>query len=139
MLSAMIALAPSAAAAACTLTASVCPSASTVQYRRRPRMRVGSITMNCTTNDAAGGFQISASSGGGGSQRRMAGGQAGLSYQLYLDPAHSQPWGDGTGDSSVIQGAANGNQSFAIYGRIAAGAETVPGAYSDVLVVTVTY
>jgi len=83
--------------------------------------------------------------------RQMAKGTDRLNYNLYTSAARTTIWGDGTGGSGtvaalVVQG--NGkflnnnssrNFSIAAYGRIPAGQDAVPGAYSDTITVTITY
>lgn len=63
-----------------------------------------------------------------------------LAYQLYLDSAHSQVWGDGTNSSSTSAGTGTGStQSLTIYGSIPSLTGAVPGNYADTVTVTVTY
>ena len=83
--------------------------------------------------------------------RQMAKGTDRLNYNLYTSAARTTIWGDGTGGSGtvaalVVQG--NGkflnnnssrNFSIAAYGRIPAGLDAVPGAYSDTITVTMSY
>lgn len=74
------------------------------------------------------------------STRRMqdlAGNRVG--YQLYQDAARSQVWGllsDGLSATSAGSGAVQG---IRVYGRVPAQTTPPPGAYSDTVVVTVTY
>jgi spore coat protein U-like protein len=76
-----------------------------------------------------------------------------LTYDVYVDSARTQPWGDGTGGTFVIGGAVtiparssatDGPRNF--YGRIAPGGQDVsaaapgppPTAYRQTLTITVT-
>ncbi|ALV08644.1 spore coat protein U-like protein [Roseateles depolymerans] len=71
--------------------------------------------------------------------RAMKSGTHSLAYQLYLDAARSQVWGNGT-NSSVYTGTGSGNtQQLTIYGRLPSVAQAVPGDYSDTVTVTITY
>jgi spore coat protein U-like protein len=76
-----------------------------------------------------------------------------LSYNVYVDAARTQPWGDGTGGTFTIGGAVNIPASSSVtdgprhyYGRIAPGGQDVsaaspgppPTAYRQTLTITVT-
>ncbi|MES2057741.1 MAG: spore coat U domain-containing protein [Pseudomonadota bacterium] len=79
--------------------------------------------------------------------RQMANGAGRLAYQLYKEVAHTNIW-DATGGTAAIGGAGgvNGtgsgaNQTLTVFGLIPAGTvvPSVTGAYTDSVVVTVTY
>lgn len=104
----------------------------------------GNLDLRCAGN--AGSFMVTISPGanGGFSPRQMASGPYLMQYNLYSDPARSQIWGDGTGDTSVVTGSkpANGppvSFSFPIYGRIFPRQNVSPGLYADSLLVTVIF
>lgn len=76
-----------------------------------------------------------------------------LSYQIYVDAARTQPWGDGTGGTFTINGAVtvSGRDAVTVgpisyYGRIAPGGQDVsatlpaplPTPYGQALSITVT-
>jgi spore coat protein U-like protein len=66
-----------------------------------------------------------------------------LSYNLYLDAAHSMIWGDGTGGSQTgtltINGLGNVTANATIYALIPS-QDPAPGAgYTDSITVTVNY
>lgn len=76
-----------------------------------------------------------------------------LSYNVYVDSARTQPWGDGTGGTFIIGGAVNIPAGSSVtdgpryyYGRITPGGQDVsaaspgppPTAYSQTLTITVT-
>lgn len=70
-------------------------------------------------------------------RRRVPGAPAG-------DPAHTTVWGDGTGVTGVVSDnpflvVGSDSVSYTTYGRLFAGQDRPPGAYSDTIVVTVTY
>jgi len=67
-----------------------------------------------------------------------SGGSDLLNYNLYLDAAMTQIWGDGTGGTSVW--SASGNSQHTIYGNVPAGQTGVSvGTYSDVVTITVNF
>ena len=93
-----------------------------------------------------GGVRISLSPGNAGSYtpRRLDNGAATLAYNLFLDPAHTQIWGDGTGGSSdsghlplSLLGTCKATK--VIYGLLPANQNVPAGSYNDTVVVTVTY
>ncbi len=79
--------------------------------------------------------------------RKMQSGTDGglMSYNLYIDSARTQVWGDGTESTYVIEGIGEGEKhefvsTLTIYGRIPAQQTSLtPGLYSDVITVTVMF
>ena len=62
-----------------------------------------------------------------------------LEYNVYLDAARTQIFGDGTGATAVFNAANARWQVVTFYGRIFPG-QTVPaGTYSDSLVATLNF
>lgn len=102
----------------------------------------GSLSVNCTK-----GTRWSASADRGTGQgaslvsRRLSSDNGQITYGLYLDSGRSRIWGDGSGATATFGDVGSGaSQAFPIYGRIAPGqGDAVPGDYSDLVVVTVTY
>jgi spore coat protein U-like protein len=79
-------------------------------------------------------------------RRELADGAHRLGYQLFLDPARTIPWGDGSGESRTqsISGVAAGATPFratvTVYGRILARqAGAAVGCYSDQISVVLNY
>jgi spore coat protein U-like protein len=143
---ALLMLVPTAGQAACTLSASGVAFGVYNPSSATPTDAVGTVTLSCSAMSGPGNYSLSLSIGGGGSyaERRMSSGRFMLPYQLYSNAARSEIWGDGTRGSSVVVGTDNiprlgGTSSYPIYGRITARRTAVPGTYTDVIVVTVTY
>jgi spore coat protein U-like protein len=82
-----------------------------------------------------------------GSQRRMISGSNFLSYDLYVDSAHSFPWSTAATNSSCTTsggcflGTGNGSpQTINIYGVVPTTAAAPPsGTYTDTVTMTITY
>jgi spore coat protein U-like protein len=80
-------------------------------------------------------------------QRRMAYNGAYLSYNLFVDSAHSYPWSTAASNSTCTTtgdcylGTGNGTaQSVNIYGVVpAVGTAPAAGLYTDTVVMTITY
>lgn len=71
--------------------------------------------------------------------RKMTQGTNTLNYSLYTDPRRTNVWGNTIGVDTV-SGRANGNaQSYTVYGRIPPQSIPSPGAYTDTIVVTLTF
>jgi spore coat protein U-like protein len=71
---------------------------------------------------------------GGPGQRAMAGpGSALLDYGLYTDEARQDPWGV---DGFTPPATSAGQESLEVYGRIPAGQQAGPGAYTDTVLIT---
>jgi spore coat protein U-like protein len=101
----------------------------------------GTGSANVTVN-----VTLSAGLSGSYAARKMLSGVNSLKYNIYWSTAYNQIIGDGTGGS--FAGSAGpfvvpaGGSNFAtgtLYGLIPASQDVAPGAYSDVITVTVTY
>lgn len=100
-----------------------------------------SVSVSCTNTTAYNvGLSSGTASGATVTTRRMSGPSSSLlAYSLYRDAARTQIWGETVGTDTVT-GTGNGTaQALNVYGTIPAGQLTTPGAYSDTIVVTVTY
>jgi spore coat protein U-like protein len=110
----------------------------------------GTLRVTCTgsgTGSATVTLNLTLSTGLSGkySTREMFSGVNTLNYNIYWSAAYSQIMGDGTGGS--FAGTATfvvpaGGSNFAtgtMYGLLPASQDVVPGGYSDVITVTVTY
>jgi spore coat protein U-like protein len=133
-------------------------STSTVDFGNIPGANVvaaggipatGAINVNCSNGTpytvylGDGNHRV----GSGSGYRRMANGTALLPYQLYQDSGHTTVWDAScgtahTGGSCGVSGVGTGtSQNMSVYALIPGGT-TVPaiaGAYTDSVVVTVTY
>ncbi|GFO54621.1 hypothetical protein GMSM_16280 [Geomonas sp. Red276] len=106
----------------------------------------GAVALNCNNPDRKPILvTVAISSGQGGSfnprQMIRSGGSERLNYYLFLDPAKTTIWGDGTGGSSVITQTVSRSLSLnaGIYGRIPERQDAWVGSYSDTLTVTVSW
>ena len=73
------------------------------------------------------------------SARKMTQASGRISYGLYQDPAHTQPWGNRAGVNTKSATGAGTSQPMAVYGLVPAQPTPSPGAYTDTIVATVTY
>jgi spore coat protein U-like protein len=75
--------------------------------------------------------------------RRSSGPQSDqLRYNVYLDPAKTTVWGDGTQGTqffSIRNPSLRDRTTVPIYGRVPAGQDVGAGTYADTLVITVNY
>ena len=136
---------------ACTLC-SCTASASGVSFgsydpgSASPNDASGTVTLNCTGVVALQGTIVVAASpgtSGNAMARQMAQGADRLNYNLYTDSNRSSIWGTGAGGTSTIAAPLNGllvfSQSVTVYGRLPAQQWVRSGAYSDSIIVTITY
>jgi spore coat protein U-like protein len=102
---------------------------------------VGTIVYECRASGGADTVSIELSrSRAGRFDRTMTRMGNSLEYNLYLDPARTQVWGDGTGGTGVYRGRALGQPvSVPVYARLAPRQGLPAGAYSDSIVVTLEY
>jgi spore coat protein U-like protein len=127
-------------AASCSVSTSGVAFGSYDSLDGAPADTSGSITVSCT---GTAGEVVNASISTTPSTRNLQGPKTALAYQLYVDAARTQPWGDGTSGTTPLTGTltvgsnGNVNQSFYVYGRIAGGQHSAAaGSYLDTLVVT---
>jgi spore coat protein U-like protein len=110
----------------------------------------GTVTLQCAAHPVALllGYTIALSAGSSGSlaSRQLRAGAAVLQYQLYTNAARTTPWGDGSGSTQLVAGGLTlglltaANVPHTVYGRMPARqTSAVVGAYTDSIVVTVTY
>lgn len=70
--------------------------------------------------------------------RRMSAREEELVYQVYSDAARGSVWGNTASAGAALTGTGV-PQTLTAYGSVPAAQLAAPGAYSDQLVVTVTY
>jgi spore coat protein U-like protein len=109
-----------------------------------PLDQTGSITFNCDLLFLQT-LTIDLSHGNSGTyafrEMRKSGGMS-LRYNLYLDAARTQIWGDGTGGSAhfgPFLPTLNFNHTVTMYGRVPARQASPVGAYTDTITVTINY
>lgn len=110
-------------------------------------------TLSVTCNLLSGGstnvpvtVSLSAGSSASFAARSLRSPGYGLGYNLYWSTAYTQVWGDGTGGSfygmatlSLSPASPRQTVSGVMYGRIPAAQDVGEGAYSDTIVVTISY
>jgi spore coat protein U-like protein len=101
----------------------------------------GSITAQCTNGDA---YRVALDGGSSANvaarQMQRSGGGGAVSYQLYLDAAHTSPWGDGTSGTAMATGTGVGvSQAISVYGLVPKQSTPAPGSYSDTITATISF
>jgi spore coat protein U-like protein len=141
------------AAADCNVTAGGVAFGAYDPLATTPDDSTGTVTVTCVNTGPANtrvDFSVALSTGVSGaySQRYMKSGTPRLNYNLYRDAARTIVWGNGSSGTSSIAGtltvgpgAGNGTKSatYTVYGRAPALQDATPGAYSDSIVITLTY
>ncbi|WP_167449285.1 Csu type fimbrial protein [Mesorhizobium hawassense] len=100
----------------------------------------GSITVRCT-NSTPYTIGLGAGSGSGATvaNRKMTSGARTVTYSLYSDSARTTVWGNTIGTDTSAGTGSGLDQVYSVYARAPAQTTPAPGAYSDTVVVTVTY
>lgn len=138
---------PGATHAACTLSSTGVAFGVYNPVSTTAKDATGTVTLTCTADSGSASYDVKLSPGGGGASyaaRRMASGANFLPYQLFRNSARTQIWGDGTASTFVNSGNSQlprrgGTRVMQVYGRIASQLTVNPGAYTDVVIATVTY
>jgi spore coat protein U-like protein len=112
----------------------------------------GSIVLSCTVTTRTNNVTIDLSTGlsNSYSPRTMMNGTYPLNYNLYIDAAKTEIWGNGTGGSLVDTvtltstgggggGGRTANATLNIYGAVAALQDPAVGSFTDTITVTVNY
>jgi spore coat protein U-like protein len=87
-------------------------------------------------------IQLSRGSSASFSPRTLHNAEFVLEYNVYLEAAHTNVWGDGSsGTSSLgpLQPLNGADDSRTVFGRIAPGQNAHSGSYTDTLIVTVSF
>jgi spore coat protein U-like protein len=118
-------------------------------FRLAPTDSTGNIAVTCSGEAGMKvGYGISLNAGNAGSfaprQMRLTGSNATLGYNLYLDPARSQIWGDGNaGTFPKVDGYAltglSSTRNYPVYGRIPARQNVLIGPYLDTIMITLLF
>ncbi|MEA2729192.1 MAG: hypothetical protein QOF70_3667 [Acetobacteraceae bacterium] len=151
MLLAALAPAPARAGggASCNLSATPLTFGKYVPFSSSPSDFTATITLTCTAPGTVPvpihGF-ITLTGPGGPSGRWLANGAHRLRYQLYLDPARTVLWGEGSGGSGTasISGVVGlttpFRQALTVYGRILARqSDARVGNYADQITAVLNY
>ncbi len=101
------------------------------------------VVTTCTSGAGAlvtmnAGASAASSSADAPVRRMTAGEEEHLVYQIYSDVARGSVWGS-TASTGVALTGTGGPQTLTAYGSVPAAQLAAPGAYSDQLVVTITY
>jgi spore coat protein U-like protein len=105
----------------------------------------GTITATCTKGSA---YTLTVNTGNSGvyTSRSMTGAATGntdvLAYNLYIDSAHANIFGNPSASSSTSQYSSSGTggtQTFTMYGQLSLNQYVTPDNYSDNLTVTLNY
>ena len=136
---AFLILAAPASAASCSVSPQQLSLGRYDPFASAPQDAVTSIAISC---DVETSVVIAIGPGNGDyGARTMTGGAQALPYNLYIDPAHSRVWGDGTNGSSTVSSTAVATSTaIPVYARAPARqTQLKPGSYSDILWVSITY
>ena len=99
------------------------------------------LTVNCTNTTPYNiGLSAGTTTGATVTTRKMAGpGANTIGYGLYRDAAHATNWGNTVGTDTLPGTGTGVAQSVTIFGQMAAGQLSSPGAYSDTITATINY
>ena len=149
----LVALAPAPAQArgnvSCTITSTALAFGQYVPSRNGASDFTATIKVTCTASGEASApveGSISLIGRGASGRRELVDGANRISYQLFLDPARTILWGDGSGESrtqsvsGVAGGAAPFRATLTVYGRILARQAGISvGSYADQITAVLTY
>lgn len=133
----------------CSVSASATSFGTYSPFSISPLDGTGNVEVSCSLLGVISilvNYQILLSAGASGNSagRTLSGAGSTLNYNLYTNASRSAIWGDGSGGSSIVSdgyllGLLTTVRNYPVHGRIVAGQNVPPGAYSDTIVVTVNY
>jgi spore coat protein U-like protein len=130
--------------ASCTVAATGVVFGIYTPLQAAPLASTGTISIACIGVFGRNTVTVDLSTGASGNYatRTLQSGTFNLNYNLYLDPANTQIWGNGTGGS--VEGTASirrrrRNATLTVYGAAAARQDPAAGGYTDTITVTVNY
>ncbi|EKS68482.1 MULTISPECIES: spore coat U domain-containing protein [Caballeronia] len=104
---------------------------------QEPLEATSRITATCTSGASYNIALNGGTSDGGaitGRKLTRVGGTETIDYQLYIDPSHTVPWGDGTSGTVMGNGVGTGvAYTFTVYGQVPAQSAPRPGPYRDTI------
>jgi spore coat protein U-like protein len=130
------------ARAACSLTVGGIAFGVYDVYQVAPTDSTGTITYRCGNTDKDIRISISRGSSPTFAPRELRSGSEMLAYNLFLDAAFTQIWGDGTGGTGtyfIHNPRNNVDIDLTVFSRLPPGQDVAPGGYSDTVVVTLDY
>ena len=139
---AALALARPSSGAGCTVTSSGVAFGSYSVFATSPTNTTGTISYSCTLPVNPPLIALDRGSSATFYPRTLTGTYSSLQYNLYLDAACTTVWGDGSSGTSTYQAgapASGQNYSATVYGRIPARQNAQAGAYSDSIVITISF
>jgi spore coat protein U-like protein len=110
--------------------------------RHKEAATVGMLHYRCSGTHKRLTIGLTTGESGSFRMRRMGRGEKAIVYNLYLDAAGMQVWGDGTGGSQayIVNSPAVGNEvSIPVYGRLFGDQNASAGSYQDDVSVILTY
>ncbi|WP_128971318.1 Csu type fimbrial protein [Bradyrhizobium tropiciagri] len=134
--------------ASCTINAATLNFGSVSGTTLATTLQSSSTTVSVTcTNGSPYSIAMDNGANPSGSQRRMANAGNFISYNLFTDAAHTNPWTTATSSTTCTTtngcflGTGNGSaQTINIYGDVpATGTAPNTGTYTDTVVMTITY
>jgi spore coat protein U-like protein len=98
----------------------------------------GTFDVTCTQGTVATLALGPGQHGSGGARRLHSSGQY-LTYELYKDVGRSDVWGSASAALTLSAAASNAPRSITVFGRIAGSQNVAVGAYTDTVVISVTF
>lgn len=109
-------------------------------FSAAPADSTGTLSWRCPPGQGTPRILLGTGSSGTFAWRELRQGVEALRYNLFLDAARTQVWGDGSGGTFVgpdrVRGGGGGVRQTTVYARIPAGQDPRVGTYTDVVVVT---
>jgi spore coat protein U-like protein len=98
------------------------------------------VTATCTSTTPYNiGLNAGTGSGATVATRKMTNGSKTINYSLYTNSARTTVWGNTVGTDTVSGTGTGAGQNVTVFGRVPSQTTPAPAAYSDTIIITVTY
>lgn len=125
--------------AGCSVTASAMNFGS-VSILTSAQSATSTISLNCTQGVTATIALDNGQTGTSPVSRQLRAGNSAITYGIYQDASHSSPWGQTTGSDTVsLPMGTSTSATVTAYGLVPPQETPVPGNFTDVVMVTITY
>jgi spore coat protein U-like protein len=130
------------AEAACTISTTAVSFGTYNVFNVSATTSTGTVTYRCGNADHNITITISTGSSGTFANRTMKKGTEALTYNLYMDAAFANVWGDGSGTTTtyhINNPPNNTDVPLTVYGRVLALQDVSAGSYSDTVIATINF
>lgn len=124
--------------ATCTIAATPLAFGTTAALATTAVTASTDLALSCTAG-APYSVRLDEGQSGTGARAMKSGGSGAIAYDLFIDPTHSQRWGNGTAGAQVSGTGTGSAQVIRVHGKVPAQPMPAAGTYTDTITATIEY